>query len=185
MTRLVTEYDLDLDWRGFELHPETPRGGMPISALLPAARVPAMLAQLRTFAAGFGVTGIEHTGHVPNTRRALAVAERARVEGRLDAFRHAAMRAHWEQLQDIEDPDVLADLAASVGMDPAAARAAADDPAIQATLDAVRSEANRLGVPGIPTFVFGHLGQGARAVVGCQPWEALSQAALQAGAKRR
>jgi len=185
VARLVTDYDLALDWRGFELHPETPRGGMPLSRLLPADRLPGMHAQLQRFAEGFGVSGMRPSMHLPNTRRALAVAERAREEGRLDAFRHAAMTAHWEEGRDLEDLEVLAALAVQVGMDAETARVAADDPVLQARIDAVRAESQRLGVPGIPTFVFGPPGQGARAVVGCQTFETLARVAEQAGARRR
>lgn len=187
MARLVTDYDLELDWRGFELHPETPRGGMELTRLFPGMDLGRMSAQLEQFAATFGVTGMARHTRLPNTRRALAVAELARGQGKLHPFRHAAMAAHWEQARDIEDLDVLALLAAEVGLDPDLARQAADDPALQARIDQVRAESKRLGVPGIPTFVFGTPGGPgkATAVVGCQPYARLAEAAERAGAVRR
>ena len=40
--RLLADYDLTLDWRGFELHPGTPRGGLPLTALFPGAHLPSL-----------------------------------------------------------------------------------------------------------------------------------------------
>lgn len=196
MARLAREFDVEIHWRGFELHPSTPRGGMPITALFPAhlgdGLGPTMHARLAQFAAGFGVTGLQPSQHIPNTRRALAVAELARDAGRLLPFREAAMDAHWRDGRDLEDLDVLASLAQATGLDPDAARAAADSPAYQRRVDDLREEAGAMGVSGIPTFIFGVAPPtpGARpsrgvGVVGCQPWEALQAAAMRAGARRR
>jgi len=133
------------------------------------------------FAASFGVTGIRHPDRIPNTRRALAIAEWAREQGKLDPWRQAAMSAHWERGLDIESDADLRTLAQEVGLDPAAALRAADDPKYQAIIDAVRAESESIGVTGIPTFVFPAANLG---LVGCQPYEALAEVAQEAGAKR-
>jgi predicted DsbA family dithiol-disulfide isomerase len=117
---------------------------------------------------------------IPNTRRALALAEWARAEGRLGPVRDAVMAAHWRDGKDIEDPAVLAACAAEAGLDGAAARAAVDDPAWQAKVAAMGAEAARAGVTGIPTVFVG-----ASVVVGCQPWPEIAAAAEAGGAKRR
>jgi predicted DsbA family dithiol-disulfide isomerase len=178
--RLREAFDLVVDWRGFPLHPRTPKGGMPLSALFPAARVPAVKEQLRQFAARFGVEGIVHPDRIPNTRRVLAMAEYARARAHLDAFRRAGMEAHWLHGKDLESDDDLRAIAESVGLDGAAALAAADAPAFLAQVDAKQEEARRDGVTGIPTFFIGDV-----RVVGCQPYEVLEEAAVRAGAPRR
>ena len=187
MARLVAEYDLELDWRGFELHPRTPVGGMAIAELFRGADLGAMQARMQAFAAGFGVTEMASHSRLPNTRRALAVAELARDEGLLHPLRDAVMVAHWEEARDIEDLDVLAELARDAGLDPDAARAAADAPEYKARIDAIRLESQRIGVTGIPTFIFGTIGGRiqATAAVGCQPYEHLAAAAEKAGARKR
>jgi len=187
VARLVTDYDLALDWRGFELHPKTPVGGMAISELFRGVDMEVMKARMRVFAAGFGVMNMASHSRLPNTRRALAVAELARDEGQLHPFRHAVMAAHWEQARDIEDLDVLAELAADVGLDPDAARAAADAPEYLGRIAVIRKESQLIGVPGIPTFIFGTPGGPipATSAVGCQPSEPLAAAAEKAGARKR
>ncbi len=178
--RLRDEFDLVVDWRGFPLHPRTPKGGMPLTALFPASRIPAVKEHMRQFAARFGVDGIVHSERIPNTRRVLAMAEYARAQGKLDEFRRAGMEAHWRYEKDLENDAHLRAIAESVGLDGRAAVAAADDPRFLAQVDAKLAEAQEHGVTGIPTFFIGD-----EKIVGCQPYEVLAAAAERAGAKRR
>jgi predicted DsbA family dithiol-disulfide isomerase len=177
----MSEYEIELDWRGFELHPETPEGGMELSKLFGAARVEAMRGRMAQFAASFGVREMRHSTRLPNTRRALAVAELARDRGLLDAYRDSAMRAHWREGMDLEKDEDLAEVARRAGLDAKDALAASRDPKYLARVDEIRKEASEMGVTGIPTFIFGD----RLAVVGCQPVEVLAAAAEQAGARRR
>jgi predicted DsbA family dithiol-disulfide isomerase len=167
-----------VEWKGFELHPETPRGGMPLDRLFPG-RAEQMRAQVEQFARGFGVS-IQVPGHLFNTRRVLALTEWARDQGRFQAFYDAAMEAHWQRGENIEEVDVLVRLAEQAGLSAEGARQAMDAPEYQARLDAVRDEGVSEGVRGIPTFFIG----GVR-VVGCQPYETFAQAARLAGATPR
>ncbi|HEY2729486.1 MAG TPA: DsbA family protein [Polyangia bacterium] len=178
--RLREEFELVVDWRGFPLHPRTPKGGLPLTALFPAARVPAVKEHLRQFAERFGVTGIVHPDRLPNTRRILAMAEFARAEGKLEELRRAGMEAHWRHGKDLESDGDLRVIAEGVGLDGAAALAAADAPQFQREVDRKLAEAAEHGVTGIPTFFIAD-----EEVVGCQPYEVLAAAAERAGAKRR
>ena len=121
------------------------------------------------------------------TRRALAVAQRARAIGRLDAYRAAAFDHYWRAGRGIEGDDDLREIARAAGLDEAEALAAADDPAALAEVDAARRRAREAGVTGIPSFEFLPPEVGGRAlrVVGCQPYEVLAESARRAGARRR
>ena len=151
---------------------------MPLERLFPG-RAEQMRAQVEQFARGFGVS-MKVPGHVSNTRRVLAVTEWARDQGRFQAFHDAAMEAHWQRGEDIESPEVLARLAEQVGLPAEGARAAMDAPEYQARLEALRQEAEREGVRGIPACFIG----GVR-VVGSQPYDVFAQAARLAGATPR
>ena len=133
---------------------------------------------LQRFAAGFGIQGMKHSKKIPNTRRALGMAEFARDQGKLDVFRSRTMEAYWKEGKDIEDSAVLRDLAGASGLDPEKAILAADDPAYLSRIDALRLEASQMRISGIPTFVFA-----TERIVGCQPYEVVAAAALRAGAK--
>ena len=143
-------------------------------------RVAAMHARLLEFAKGFGITDMKMRQRSPNTRRALAIAEFARDQGKLEPWRQIAMDAHWRRGLDLESEADLRGLAAEAGLDPDAAIAASDDARFFSRIDRKRADAEDLGVTGIPTFVIGN-----RGVVGCQPYEVLAEFVESKGARKR
>jgi Predicted dithiol-disulfide isomerase involved in polyketide biosynthesis len=79
-----------------------------------------------------------------------------------DAFYDATMDAYWRDGRDIADPDVLATLAEDVGVSGAAVRDAITDERLAAELGDRFERAQRQGIEGIPTFVYGdHAARGA------------------------
>jgi predicted DsbA family dithiol-disulfide isomerase len=177
---LLSEFDLTLDWHGFELHPGTPRGGQHLSALFGPVDLDRLHAGTRRFGARFGVESFQPPDRIQNTRRALAMAEFAREHGRLEAFRRAAFEGHWRQGFNLESDEDLEAVANSAELTATSALAAADDPDYQGRVDERQSAARAAGITGIPTFDFGE-----QRVVGCQPYEALREAALRAGVRGR
>jgi predicted DsbA family dithiol-disulfide isomerase len=135
---------------------------------------------IQKFAASFGINDMGRTTRLPNTRRALALAEFARDQGRLDEFRTRTMDAHWKEGKDIEDTAILRSLAAASGLDPEKAIPAADDPIYLKRVEDTRHEFKKIGTGGIPTFIFG-----ADIIEGCAPYENLADAARNAGARPR
>lgn len=135
---------------------------------------------MKRFAAQFGVDDFQTRDRIPNTRRALALAEVAREEGKLDAFRNRAMDAHWRDGMDLESDDDLRTIARDAGLASDAVERSTNDPKYLAIVDDMREEANERGITGIPTFVIDNLG-----VTGCQPYEILDQFATAAGAEKR
>ena len=148
--------------------------------LFPGMMTPERKAFMQQFAASFGVRGMLQPTRLANTRRALAVAEFARDQGQLDEYRRITMDAYWKEGKDIENSDVLAALAGGSNLDPEKAVLAADDPVYLSRVDARGDEFRKVGVGGIPTFIFGK-----EVIEGCQPYEVLAAAVLRANAKRR
>lgn len=157
--------------------------------------VQGMHARLAEVAEGLGVP-FSPRMHAPNTKKALAISELARRQGKLDGWREAAMDAHWFHGRDLEDEAVLRDLAEQVALDPDDVIAFLDTPEVPGLLQAQRIEAYRWGVSGIPTWFMLPAGwtpgepwdeDGPRPVrvVGCQPLEVVEQAARMAGATPR
>jgi predicted DsbA family dithiol-disulfide isomerase len=177
---LEEEFDVTVDWRGFELHPETPVGGMPIWSLYSSKQTGARQEYMRNFAAGFGIENMASPDTLPNTRRILAMAEYAREMGKLNTFRALAMQARWQDGCDLGDSGVLGNLAAASGLDPQQASAAGNSPDYLARVDSRRAEAERMGITGVPTFIIGE-----KHIVGCQPYPVLARAVLEAGVSRR
>jgi predicted DsbA family dithiol-disulfide isomerase len=177
---LQAEFDVALDWRGFELHPGIPLGGVPLEEMFGAERVRKMRPYLLDFARAQGVSGMVVPDHKPNTRKALALAEWARGEGRLHEVRTGLMDAYWRQGLDLEDDEVLARVAVAGGLDGPAALRGSREPGIRERVADMGRQAERAGVAGIPTFDIG----GER-VVGAQPYAVLAEAVARQGGRPR
>lgn len=186
LAMLLERYDVTLEWRGMELHPEVPPSGIPIERLLGEGRVDRMWARVEALADDFGVAPMVRPTTLINSRRALVVAEHARDVGRLDAWRRVAMDAAWRTPGgDLQSLDGLAALGETAGLEPARVREALASQALMDRVVETRMEAMMAGVRGVPTVLFGDAGAGAPRVVGCQPLDVWTEAAERAGAARR
>ena len=165
------EHEIEIDWRGFELHPETPEGGMPLAEFFPEVRINSMRIYIHNFAEKFGVHGMGEPNRLINTRRVLAVAEFARDQGKLDVFRTVAMDAYWMRGKNLEDEEEIREISRRADLDADAAVLAFNDPRYLKRVDDLRMEAAQRGVTGIPTFFIGD-----QRIVGCQPYEVLEEA---------
>lgn len=153
---------------------------MRLDEYFPPERVAAMQAYLRSFAARFGIDDFVQRDRIPNTRRALVLAEVARDEGQLDAFRKRAMDAHWRDGMNLEDDADLRAIAGDAGLASGAVERSAREPLYLRRIEAIRAEATAAGIDGIPTFILGNL-----ALSGAQPYETFQAFAERAGATRR
>lgn len=152
---------------------------MRLDEYFPPERLHGMSSYMKNFAAQYGIDDFVQRERVPNTRRALALAEVAREERRLEEYRQRAMDAHWKHGLDLEDDAVLATLARDAGLpDDAVERSRGAE--YLRRIDAIREEANAIGIHGIPTFVLGRY-----RISGAQPYEAFVALATHAGAARR
>lgn len=171
---MQADYGVEVEWRAFELHPETPLEGM----RLPWAddpRYAVMAERLRQMAGEVGLPMNPPT-LISNSRRALEAAEYAREQGKHQAFHDAVFRAYFAEGQDIGDWHVLQELAEAVDLDGAAMREAVERGTYRAAVDAQIGEARRLGITGVPTYILGNL-----AVVGAQPYGVFQQAMARLG----
>lgn len=118
--------------------------------------------------------------HISNTRRALAMSEYARAQGRLEAFRDAATRGYWTEGIDLELDADLAKIAERAGLDPAAALLASTSDVYVLKVLQNRQLGVEEMVTGVPTlFVKG------MPVVGCQRYETFASVMERAGVPRR
>ena len=168
-------------WRPFEIHPEVPAAGMPLSALGYAPEdLEAAMANLRRQAAFEGMVFAPRSPEslLANTHRALAASAivQARDPGRFEAFHHALFHASFGELRNIGDPSVLHGIAAGLGLDAARLDASLDAGGGEAALRMATEEAHRRKITAVPAFVFG----GREVVIGAYPAEALLQAAERA-----
>ncbi len=142
-------------WKAFELRPGgvfpgTPEEEARYRAYIEEKHEPMWaLARER-----FGLEMVEGPWAV-NSRPALEGAYFARAHGLEEAYHQACYRAHWQQAVRLDDPDILSDIAQSVGLDPEAFRRSQAEREHREQVDADLALARAFGIQAIPAFVFG------------------------------
>jgi predicted DsbA family dithiol-disulfide isomerase len=169
--RLRKEHGVRVKWVHFPLHPDTPQAGRSLEDLF-AGRgydVPKMQAQMR---ARMQAEGLPYGNRSMTYNSRLAQELGAWADGQPggEAIHDALFRAYFVDARDISDPEVLVEIAASVGLPAEQAREVIEKRTHKAAIDADWEKSHRYGVTGVPTFVVGSNG-----VVGAQPYEALEE----------
>lgn len=105
---------------------------------------------------------LEAAGHplpeptlVPWTRKAIELALHARERGRFGVVHAALFEAFHARGADIGRVDVLVGIASAAGLDATETKAVLDVDRFTAEVEAVRAEAERLEVRGVPTLLAG------------------------------
>lgn len=173
-------------WRAFELDPAAPRHSaesvlhhLQQKYRMGPSQVAAMVERVRGIGAEVGISfQIEQT-HVENTVDAHRLIALAGTQGKGSAMKERLMSAYFCEGRRLGDRATLLELAGAVGV--TGASELLDNSA--ALLDRVRAdeaEAKRLGVTGVPFFVF----DGKLAVSGGQPESVFVQALQRAWGDR-
>jgi predicted DsbA family dithiol-disulfide isomerase len=132
-----------------------------------------MQARLAGLMAEDGLPYHPNLAHHVNSFAALTLAKAAARGGHGDAMVGRLFETHHAEGLRIDDPEVLVDLAAQIGLEWNPAQPdPADIEAVAADLDAAR----QLGISGVPFFVFDR----RLAISGAQPTDLLVQALEQA-----
>jgi predicted DsbA family dithiol-disulfide isomerase len=165
----------------FPLHPETPAEGNPLAALYAGRNLDpeAMYRRMKALMDAEGLPYGRRT-HTYNSRLAQELGKWADTQPGGAAIHDALYRAYFVEARNIGDPDILADIAQSVGLAAAAARVVLTERRFKAAVDADWAKSHAYGVTGVPTFVADRYG-----VVGAQPYETLEALLVKAGAARR
>src|SRR5580658_5637574 len=154
--KLKPEFDLELDWRGFQIHPEWPAEGMPASEYrsMDAASRRAVWERIESMA-NAAVFWMKPPELLMNSRLALEAAEFAKDAGAGEAFEERVYRAYFQDGQNIGDRGVLGDLASEVGLSREALSHALETNRYSMRLKNTALAANQRGVSGVPTFFVG------------------------------
>lgn len=118
---------------------------------------------------------------VPNSQRALAVAELARDRGVHGALHGRLFDAYWARGRDLGDDSVLVDEAAPVGLGADEVRAALDNPAYRERVTDQTVAAAELGAGGVPAWLIDE----RLLVPGAQPHEVFDRVLQRLGYEPR
>lgn len=176
LEKLRSEYDLEVDWRFLEIHPDNPPEGMPLDELgYPPRHWEILMANLARMAQEEGVVLPERT-FTTNSRLALKLAQAVREHG-LEVFpslNRALYEAYFLHRENIGDAGVLRTLASDVGVEAELVTFAWRDPHYDDVLEQNCRTAAIAGITGTPSYVFDD-----RVYSGAIPVDMLRQAAAQ------
>ena len=179
--KLRQAFELETRLVHFPLHPETPSEGRSIADLYAGRNVDpeAMYARMKRLMDAEGLPYGRRT-HTYNSRLAQELGKWAETQPGGEAVHDALYRAYFVDARNIGDPDVLVEIAQSVGLPADEARAVLAERRYKPEVDADWAKSHVYGVTGVPTFVAARYG-----VVGAQPYEVLVELVERAGAARR
>jgi 2-hydroxychromene-2-carboxylate isomerase len=144
LQRLADE-GLAVEFVGFEAL------GMDV-ALPPSLDVLAAIDELSAQAAAEGIV-LRRPSSLPPTARAHAVGDLADRHDLGASWRQVCYAAFWADGADLDDPEVLAMLAGTAGLDGTAVAAALVEPGFVASVRRAAGQHRRNGVGGVPTIL--------------------------------
>lgn len=172
LEQLDGEIAAEIRWRPFELNPQMPPEGEEQAAHLArkygrsAEQGAALRGQMKAIADSAGVSlswdgeGTDNTGAPPammwNTRdchKLLAFALEQAGPQVQTALKLALFRAHFNERRALGTRAVLLDIAASLGLHREAAKAALDDPELEARVIAEEQQAWDFNISGVPAMI--------------------------------
>jgi len=154
------DIEFDVRWRAFRLDPTIPPEGVERRAYLkakfgdgerPKAMSDAIRAAGESEAIAFAFDRIART---PNTLNSHRLIRWAGNEGLQDEIVEALFKAYFEDGRDIGNLDVLVEIASETGMDSALVADLLEEDADRALIEREDELAHRMGISGVPTFIF-------------------------------
>jgi predicted DsbA family dithiol-disulfide isomerase len=169
---------VEVSYRPYQLDPRAPAPSVPMLDYLErrfGGRARAMATHVIQTARGEGLTMDYDRGLAANTlaaHRLMRLAEQEHGPAVQRTLAERLFEAHFAEGRDVNDVDVLAELAAEAGVDRERARAyLASDEGVREVREEITA-AQQLGISAVPTFVF----DGKYAVEGAQPTSVFLQA---------
>ena len=164
--KLKEKFELDIEWRPFEIHPETPKEGFFIDSLpFPQGYMEMVFANVARLADEDGLN-LKFSDKLPNSRLALYISEFARKKGKFEDFHKLVFDAYWKEGKDIGNLSLLLDLAESIGLNKNEILSYIETDEPSKNLKDSLLELRKYGINGVPTFIIGD-----RMIVGAQSYE--------------
>lgn len=149
-----------MDWRAFELHPETPPEGAP-RRKRPESGSP-MADSVRILSEEVGLQ-LKRPDFTANSRLALEATEYAREQTNFEQFHTAVFKAYWEEGKNIGLTGVLLEIAEKCGLDGDELEYRLGEGWYTRQVSREKQEAVASGIMGIPAYIIGsYLLMGAR-----------------------
>jgi len=145
-------------WHPFQLNPDLPAEGMSRQDYVTRKFGPGGAQKYERVAAVGKSVGLnlafDKIQRQPNTLSAHSLIAMAEPGPAQDRVKETLLNAYFIETLDLTDENVLLDLAERAGLDRAAVQASLRDPAARQAISDADEQARRMGVEGVPFFIF-------------------------------
>lgn len=175
--QLKEEFNLDVKWIAFPLHPETPEEGSSLEELLAGRNldISEVHASLKKVADSLGLP-FGSRSMIYNSRRAQELTKWAESLGKGDECHDAMFRAYFVDCLNIAKIPILKDIVNSIGLPGSEVEKVLSEGLFKDAVDRDWEYCRACDILAAPTFIV----NGKRAV-GAQPYETLRQLVMQNG----
>ena len=178
---MQNEFEIDIKWTAFPLHPETPAEGLTLEELFAGRPVDIkqVLTHLNRTAKELGLP-FGKRERTYNSRLAQELGKLAENQGCGQQFHMAAFRAYFADGLNIGLPSALVELGTSVGLSGEKIREVLEKKTFEEAVDKDWMRSYQLDVKAVPTFMIDGM-----SLVGAQPYEKLVQLMKSSGVVKR
>lgn len=165
--RIRKNFDLNVIWKPFELHP--------VGSWIPDMNsdyIKMAIMYVQRLANEYKID-IKMPIAVCNSRKSLQTAEFAREHGKFDEAHELLFKAYFLESKNIEKEKVLLDIIQKVGLDPEELKDAWEDGRYLKEIKDSIEVLHDLGITGVPTFFIGS--KNPRIIIGAYPQEKIEK----------
>ncbi|MBI4767514.1 MAG: DsbA family protein [Deltaproteobacteria bacterium] len=177
---MVREYEIEIQWTAFPLHPETPEDGQSLEQLF-AGRLDLnqVKSRLKQAARDAGLP-LGDRKMTYNSRLAQELGKWAETKGKGTEFHHRAFKAYFVDGINIGKISELSSMAGEIGLAEDEAREVLQKKVFKEAVDSDWIRSHQKGIQAVPTFLLGQ-----RVLVGAQPYEKIAAFLESGGIKKR
>ena len=149
---LSKEFNLTIDWKGIEIHPEFPPQGKKRTKTLKSK---SFAETIREMAKEDNIE-IKLPGYATNSRLSLEASEFAKIKGKFLEFHIGVYEAYFLEGRNIGDIEIVLDIGEKAGLHRTELVECLNKRTMFDNIEANKKEAEDNIILGVPTFIFGN-----------------------------
>jgi len=183
LAQLPFKDKIQVEWKSFQLDPTLPEKGLTESTQeylakrkgMPEDQIEGMLVHLKNVGQEVGIDFRQDISIPVNTLKAHRLSHFAQAQGKGNEIEEALFKAYFTEGKNVGNDEVLLDLIESIGLNKNEAKQFLASEELLQEVKSDISEANELGISGVPFFVINR----KYGISGAQPSEVFVDALTQ------
>jgi predicted DsbA family dithiol-disulfide isomerase len=148
--QIGAEYGIEVEWKGYEIHPEYPPQGKKRRKTFRAIRSAESLQSVMEEEE----IKFKLPGFITNSRLCLEAAEFSKTRGKFIEFHNRCYESYFLERKNIGDKDTVLEIGNKVGIDRDELEINLENGEMAEILGSYRRDAGKIDVLGVPTVVF-------------------------------